>query len=100
MGVEGAQRKKAAGAAMKKGPPAGGPWQRSRADQLLIRRLAVRGDVQTLALLVFRHAQADHQVDDLVGDQRDHARPDDGQQHALELDPHLGDPMPLEPTAG
>jgi hypothetical protein len=43
----------------------------------------VRRDVQTFALVFFRDAQADGQVDDLVGDQGHHARPDDGQQHGL-----------------
>jgi hypothetical protein len=46
-------------------------------------RFAVRGDVQAFALFFFGHAQADGQVDDLVGDERHHRRPDDGPEHAL-----------------
>ena len=51
--------------------------------------LAVFADVQTLALFFFGHAQADDHVDDLVGDQRDHAGPDDGQPDRLGLDDEL-----------
>ena len=56
---------------------------------LAVRGLAVRGDVQAFALLFFGDAQADRQVDDLVGDERDHAGPDHRHSHRLGLDPEL-----------
>ena len=42
----------------------------------VVRGFAVRADVQAFALFLFGDAQADHQVDDLVGDEGDHAGPD------------------------
>ena len=56
-------------------------------DQLPISRLAVCGDVETLALLLFRHAQADREIDDLVAHVGDHARPHDGEADRFRLDP-------------
>jgi hypothetical protein len=53
------------------------------------RRFRRAADVEAFALFFFGDAQADHQVDDLVGDEGDHAGPDHGGQHALELDPDL-----------
>ena len=45
--------------------------------------------VEAFALDVFRHPQPDGQVDQLVGDERDHARPDDRGADAPELRDHL-----------
>src|SRR5450830_185673 len=56
----------------------------------VVSRFAVRGDVQTFALVFFADAQANGQVDHLVGHERDHARPDHGDQDSLGLDPDLG----------
>lgn len=47
------------------------------------------GGVQAFALFFFRHAQADGDVHQLVADEGHHARPDQGRQHGLGLDPHL-----------
>src|SRR5664279_2647471 len=55
----------------------------------VVSRLAVRRDVEPFALVLLGDAQADRHVDDLVGDQRDDAGPDDGDDHRLELDPDL-----------
>ena len=46
-------------------------------------------DVQAFALFFFRHAQADGQVDQLVRDEGDHARPDDSDTDGLGLDQQL-----------
>src|SRR6266850_4461348 len=50
---------------------------------------AVRGGVETLALVFLAHAQADRPVDQLVRDRGDDARPQEGRDHTLELDPEL-----------
>src|SRR3989344_3198601 len=55
----------------------------------VVRRLAVRSDVQAFAFVFFRDTQAHREVNDLVGDEGDHTRPHDGQQHSLGLRPHL-----------
>ena len=55
----------------------------------VVSRLAVAGDVQAFALFLFRNPQADHRVNDFVGDEGDHARPDNRQQHRFELNPDL-----------
>ena len=55
----------------------------------VVGRLAVGRDVQTFALFFFGDTQTDGQVNDLEGDHRDHARPDNGQQHGFGLDPNL-----------
>ncbi len=39
----------------------------------IVGALAMRGSVETFALVFFRHAQTDNQVDDLVRDGRHHA---------------------------
>ena len=49
----------------------------------------VRRDVQAPALLFLAHPQADHDIDDLVGHDRDQPRPDDRDWHRLELNPEL-----------
>ena len=38
---------------------------------VMVSRLTVRGDVQTFALFVFSHTQAEEHVDNLVGDEGD-----------------------------
>src|SRR4029079_3982362 len=50
-----------------------------------VRGLAVRGDVQALALLILADAQADRHVDQLVRNQRDDSRPQDGDADRLRL---------------
>src|SRR5450756_826795 len=54
---------------------------------LAVSGFAVRRDIETLALILFAHPQTDRQVNDFVGNEGDHAGPDDGRQHSLELDP-------------
>src|SRR5882672_3347161 len=63
------------------------PLNSRRSD--VVRRLAVVGRIQSFAFLFLGNAQSDDQVRYLVGDERRHAGPDDGGQHALELDPEL-----------
>ena len=58
-------------------------------DLAAVGAFAVRGNVETFALVFFADAQTDGPVNQLVGNQRHHARPDNGQQHGLELDPDL-----------
>jgi uncharacterized membrane protein len=55
----------------------------------VVRLFAVRGQVQALAFGVGIDAQAHGQVDQLEGHRRDHARPEDGDDHTLDLDPQL-----------
>src|SRR5262245_9953740 len=54
-----------------------------------VRRLAVRGHVEPLALLILGYAQADRQVDHLVRDRRDDAGPQDRDADRLRLRPDL-----------
>ena len=63
---------------------------RGRFDRLaVVCRLAVRRDVEPLALFFFRDAQTDCQIDDLEGDIGDYRRPYQRCQHGLRLDPQL-----------
>ena len=55
----------------------------------VVGRFAVAGHVQSFAFLVFRYAQSAQFVGDLVGDPGHHGGPQDRQQHAFELHPHL-----------
>src|SRR5262249_27533859 len=47
-----------------------------------VRRFAVRTDVQAFALFFFGDPKTDHDVGDLVGDERNNARPDDRRDNA------------------
>ena len=59
--------------AEKKGLPESSPWLKLALLGLLaVSSLAVRADVQSFALFLFGHAQADHQIDDLEGHCRHH----------------------------
>src|SRR5437763_12182776 len=68
------------------------PWRSRRSDpetSVVVCGLAVGGDVEALALVFLADAQADRHVDQLVGDQRDDARPGDRHQDRLGLRPDL-----------
>lgn len=52
----------------------------------MIGRFAVGRDIQPFDFLALRHAQADQQIDQLVGDKRNHARPDQRGEHRLQLE--------------
>src|SRR5690606_39177082 len=71
------------------GRPRYGSGIRCRPRSALVGGYDTSRDVAALALLVFRHAQHDHQVGDLVGDEGNHAAPDTRHQHAESLDPVL-----------
>lgn len=50
-------------------PAPGRPFPQSA----VVGGFAVRGDVQTFALMLFAHTQTNRQVNNLVGDERHHA---------------------------
>src|SRR3546814_6573657 len=56
---------------------------------LLLHRLAVQVQVETIALGGLVDAQTDRPVDDLEDDQADHRGEHDGDRHALDLGQHL-----------
>lgn len=60
-----------------------------QATSAMVGRFTVRGDIQTFALLVFRHTQAADSIGDLVCDEGHDAGPHDGEQHTFGLDPEL-----------
>src|SRR5471030_1538921 len=62
----------------------GGPDQIGRSG--MVSGLAMAGDVQAFAFLFFRYAQTDHDVDQLIGNERDHAGPDDRGADGFRLD--------------
>ena len=64
--IEGAIRPKSKGAGMRRPNPLEERVLTTGLALHPVRRFAVRRDVEALALLVFRHAQADRHVDDLV----------------------------------
>src|SRR3954468_23881020 len=55
----------------------------------VVRRLAVRGNIEAFAYLFFRHAQAHHQIRDFVCDEGHEGGPDDGDSDRFRLNPQL-----------
>src|SRR5207249_12003971 len=65
------------------------PFSWTAARLHAVGRFAVRGGIETFALVFLAHAQADSQIDHLVGDGGDDTGPEERGDHAFELDPEL-----------
>src|SRR6185436_17431474 len=81
------------------------PWgalrdNRREAGLQAVAALAVLDGVQAFGLVLFRGTQADDQVDDLVTDERDRARPEQGHADSPQLRLHLGKRTRVAPRPG
>src|SRR5688500_7340253 len=74
-------------AQMKRAPKR--PFADEAAASDAVRGFPVRRRIETLALVFFRDAQADSEIDELEGDERHHAGPEDRQADCLRLNPEL-----------